>query len=58
VRKEFYKEKKEAMVVREAQNEMWDKMCLKINCELGFKRSREAQPIYIYRGKQETTNQS
>jgi hypothetical protein len=45
--KEIYEDKNKilANAVIKAKNKMWDKTCLKINCELGFKRSREAWAI-------------
>jgi hypothetical protein len=39
------KKKSAAKAVMKAKIEMWDKTCLKINRELGFKRSKEAWAI-------------
>jgi hypothetical protein len=44
VHKEICKETKETAtkVFIKTKNEMWDETCSKLNCKLGFKRSREA----------------
>jgi iron uptake system EfeUOB component EfeO/EfeM len=58
VRKEIYKEKKKITekAVMKATNGMWDKTCSKINCKLGFKRSREAWAILKREGERQRTS--
>jgi hypothetical protein len=47
IHKEIYKDKNRiaAKVVIEPKQKMWDRTCSKINCELRFKRSRQAWAI-------------